>query len=256
LTGLDDERDWPRSLWVTRSAEADAPAREAPIFLRGLRRLTATQGAVLASLEGGRLFLPDLEALDLAAARSLAAGHHELFLDGLSALELPVAEVLARSRRPLLSLRGLKALAPDLASVLAEFDGALLLDGVESLDVPTARALSMWDAVGEAVILSLGNLGEPDVPVIEALARTRGWGLSLGIRRLSPEAADALADLAAPSLALDHLDEIAPETARRMALWQRKFLSLDGLATLDPSIRELLERGSAAISLRGVHRGR
>lgn len=174
------------------------------------------------------LVLPDVVELAPCEAHALSCFTGDaIFLPNLATLDAPAAALLAR------------------------FRGSLFLDGLRSIDVATADALAQWRGNGEQVWLSLDGLGDPRVAVLGALARCRGWGLSLdGITRLSPAAAQALEPLRVAYVDLDGITEIEPATAAALAQWHAKFLSLRGWRAPDPESLRLVNAGCAELITR------
>ena len=258
LTGLDPKRDWPLSLWVKRAHDArEAKPSDAPLFLNGVTSLTVEEAKALAAFKGNKLFLPDLRALKPDVAQALGALNKTLYLDGLETIDAPVAAALAKSTGERLSLRGLKTIAPAPAKRLSFFDGGILLDGVGSMKEPALMLLAtLWDGWGEHIVLSLG-LTSLSAKQAETLTECGGWGLALDrLETLTPEAARKLGGLDMPHLSLGGLTEISLETAKVIAGWEQKFLVLDGVKTVSPEVRALVEKGCEAVSWRGLARAK
>ncbi|MDJ0975654.1 MAG: hypothetical protein QNJ98_14420 [Planctomycetota bacterium] len=254
LTRLHPQRDWPLSLWVKRAHEArEANPSDAPLFLNGVKKLTVDEAKALAAFKGNKLFLPDVGTLAPDVAEALGATNKSLYLDGLKKIDVPIARALARSKGDRISLRGLTTLGPRPAKRLSMFDGGILLDGVASMqDTAVLLLLTHWDGWGEQVVLSLG-LTSLNIEQAQLLTACGGWGLALDrIETLTPEAAKKLAALDMPHLSLGGLTSISLETAKVIATWEQKFLVLDGVKTVSPEVRKLVEKGCEAVSWRGL----
>ncbi|MEQ8765327.1 MAG: hypothetical protein RL885_15435 [Planctomycetota bacterium] len=230
LTGIDGRADGPLALWVQRSLD-DATRTEAELLcLRGVETLSVEEARELSSFQGGRIFLPDLKALDEDTARALTEGprNQELYLDGLKTLTEEVARYLVSAQA--LSLNGVKSLDPTVAKTLATIDGSLSLDGLTSQSLETAKELAEWDAIGERVVLSLDGLGHDDIEAIQELVQLPGWGLALnGIQELPPELGAVLARFDGALLSLNGLSKLPRSQIESLLTWKVKFLEIQGL---------------------------
>lgn len=235
-------------------------ARNPKVLDLGLRQ---AEPAVLAALARctGRLAL-DLEQLDAATARLLAARSGDLKLPRIARLAPDVAAALVACRGRL-ELPGLEELSdPRLAERIAS---AWPWPANASLDLPRLRRLTdpriarALAACPETIDLSgLDELGtEAAVALVERTVVPAGTysrsGLAVGLTSLDPALATILARNPG-SLAFSRLERLDPAVAEALAS-HRGRLSFERLASLTPDAAQALaRRGEAWLSLPALNR--
>jgi len=192
----------------------------------------------------------------------------QLLLDSVS--ELSGEAVACLLSVGVLGLSGLTELTEEVASELGQYSGELLLDGLTSLDPLFAGLLSdsPYTLAGlsmngltvlsihavlrrESAYMSFGGLTElTDVKVASALAQCHGELKLGGVKRLSGEAAAALAGYP-DTLSLDGLTEMSLEAAQGLALHQGA-LWLEGLEHLSEEAAKALGKKQGTLGLTGL----
>lgn len=236
-----------------------------------LQRFTALSNANFASLPLIRLtghdqrWFEDIDIHHSATDRWLLYGKdptqfagtndRSLYLAGVTSLTEREAEVLASAK-----LDGRVIYLPDLvqidsasASALAQ-SGArgLHLCGLVELDAACMKQVAGYRAQGNQ-LLCLDGLTAISPEAVASLVVNKSWGLSLsGLRELTSPMASWMSRLRIASLCLNGVEVVDPEALNQIESWNIKFLYLNGLTDMGPSLVHALMSGSAILRLNGL----
>jgi hypothetical protein len=253
------------------------------LYLNGLTSLDAATAGKLAKWAGSNLYLEGLTALDSVTAGNLSKRPGEnLMLHGLTSTTPETAAQLASWKRTKdwqtgsLYL-GLTSLSSEVAEKLIAYDGARLsfprlavlavvaaeklvqwppraqskslsvhrsysFDALVSLDAATAQALASW----KGGTLSFGSVKSLEVTAAEKLFTAGVSNLHLGIEALEKSIAEKIA-LWGGSLDLENVKVLDTATAKALASFQGKQLSLYGLESAPPEAVRALQKAKDKI---------
>jgi hypothetical protein len=240
----------------------------ARILADGYRHRTSPLvGAVGRFVTESQLDLSGLTALDAESATALAewgcddgAFIMTLDLSGLTQLTPDLATALAAWRPALehedggcgLLLDGVISASVETLAVLAGWEpscisATLSLNGLKVLDMAQAKAIRGWSGAGAFSQLLFRGVTEIGYPAAAELAQWTGEQLALGLGKLTPEVAGALASFNGIELELGRLTEIDIVAARKLFN-----TNVEGSSDLDSPGLEILDLGSNSERLKGI----
>jgi hypothetical protein len=134
----------------------------------------------------GSLELNALESLDVESATHLVKQASPLSLNGVKSVSFEVAKVLAASRASI-SMEGLEELSVDSQNEFAKHTGGWRFQSLRSLQ----STMLAENLAGQEVGVALPKLEDVSIDCLSILATSK-WSVSLGIRELTVEQAQAL----------------------------------------------------------------
>ena len=201
-------------------------------------------------------------------------------IHGFESLTPEQARGVAKDLVGTLYLPDLRTIDKRVASALADTKASSLhLCGLEDLDVESATELARYRSHGDRV-LCLDGLVQAHPEVLEALAKTESWGLSLnglreldessiralasrewefahlelgGIRRFNEQAAAELRFLKIKFCYLTGVEDLSLVAAEALVRAEIQYLNLAGLRKIDSHVAAVLaawERGGKSLEVR------
>jgi hypothetical protein len=225
-----------------------------PLSLDGLESISDEALEALSQHEQN-LSLSGIKSLSAKAANAL--GNHKgdwLNLNGLTELSPAAAQALGACKADSLELDGLKSLSSKAAENLLRRRGeddyrSISLDGLTTLSEPVAR--SRVGFLQEHDSIYLPNLEDLAPDVAQVLASGTHYLTFPGLKQITNEVAEILANQQGESLSLDGLSELSDEAAYLLSKYQGS-LSFDGITELSDVAAEHLGEHRGDLSLYGL----
>jgi len=170
--------------------------------------------------------------------------HTKEYTSQFDAIEDEAAAILAGAQASILYLNGLKEISAVSAKKIAQAKvGALFLNGLKELSIDSAKELGKVKC--DVYLEGLVDISDP---CLEFLAKCKA-GLSLGLSKLSENAAIILGKRKKGHLYLPCLLEISDQAAKSLSRHQGGNLGLDGLKKLsNGAVKYLCEHQSVSLT--------